>query len=55
MWKSTVVTAGKGSIRVNGRDHVQKDKSGPQRFKSLNPTGKKGLMDAKPSAHRHLR
>lgn len=33
--KSTVVTVGKGSIRVNGRD--RKDKPGPQRFKRLHP------------------
>ena len=37
--KTTVVMVGKGSIRADGRN--QKDKSGPQGFKSLNLDGKK--------------
>lgn len=43
---------GKGGIRVNGKD--EKDKSGPQRLKSLSPPSKKKLRDAKPNAHRCL-
>lgn len=44
-WKSSVVTVGKGSIRDNGKD--QKDKSGSQIFKNLNPAGKKGSRGCK--------